>query len=55
VKEARDAHYIIFIDSLNKSICQDCEDSNRRGLGLSYGHDAVISALAEANKNLIVF
>lgn len=54
VKEARDADYVIFIGGLNKSNGQDCEDSDREGLGLSYGQDAVISALAEANKNLIV-
>ena len=54
VKEARDADYVIFIGGLNKSNGQDCEDSDRKGLGLSYGQDAVISALAEANKNLIV-
>ena len=54
VKEARDADYVVFIGGLNKSNGQDCEDSDRKGLGLSYGQDAVISALAEANKNLIV-
>ena len=54
VKEARDADYVIFIGGLNKSNGQDCEDSDREGLGLSYGQDAVISALAGANKNLIV-
>ncbi len=54
VKEARDADYVIFIGGLNKSNGQDCEDSDRKGLGLSYGQDAVISALAGANKNLIV-
>lgn len=54
VKEAQDADYVIFIGGLNKSNGQDCEDSDREGLGLSYGQDAVISALAKANKNLIV-
>ena len=53
VKEARDADYVIFIGGLNKSNGQDCEDSDREGLGLSYGQDAVISALAGANKNLL--
>ena len=43
VKEARDADYVIFIGGLNKSNGQDCEDSDRKGLGLSYGQDAVIS------------
>ena len=54
VKEAQDADYVIFIGGLNKSNGQDCEDSDREGLGLSYGQDAVISALAKTNKNLIV-
>lgn len=54
VKEAQDADYVIFIGGLNKSNGQDCEDSDREGLGLSYGQDTVISALAKANKNLIV-
>ena len=54
VQEAADADYVIFIGGLNKSNGQDCEDSDRKGLGLSYGQDAVISALAKANKNLIV-
>ncbi|WP_297642159.1 glycoside hydrolase family 3 C-terminal domain-containing protein [uncultured Bacteroides sp.] len=54
VKEAGNADYVIFIGGLNKSDGQDCEDSDRKGLGLSYGQDAVISALAKANKNLVV-
>ena len=54
VKEAQDADYVIFIGGLNKSNGQDCEDSDREDLGLSYGQDTVISALAKANKNLIV-
>lgn len=54
VKVASDADYVIFIGGLNKSNHQDCEDSDRAGLGLSYGQDEVIAALAKANKNLIV-
>lgn len=54
VKVAQDADYVIFIGGLNKSAGQDCEDSDRKELGLSYGQDAVISALAKANKNLVV-
>lgn len=54
VKVASDADYVIFIGGLNKSNHQDCEDSDRTGLGLSYGQDGVIAALAKANKNLIV-
>ena len=54
VRVASDADYVIFIGGLNKSKNQDCEDSDRKGLGLPYGQDEVITALAKANKNLIV-
>lgn len=54
VKVAAGADYVVFIGGLNKSNHQDCEDSDRKELNLSYGQDAVISALAKANKNLIV-
>lgn len=54
VKVAAEADYVIFIGGLNKSNHQDCEDSDRKELNLSYGQDAVISALAKANKNLVV-
>ena len=51
---AKEADYVIFIGGLNKSAHQDCEDADRKELGLSYGQDKVITALAKANKNLIV-
>ena len=54
VKVAADADYVIFIGGLNKSNNQDCEDTDRAGLELPYGQDAVISVLAKANKNLVV-
>lgn len=54
VKEAEDADYVIFVGGLNKSAHQDCEDSDRAGLELPYGQDAVIEALAAVNSNLIV-
>ena len=54
VKVASESDYVIFIGGLNKSAGQDCEDSDRKGLNLSYGQDNVIAALAEANKNLVV-
>lgn len=54
VKVAGEADYVIFIGGLNKSNHEDCEDSDRKSLNLSYGQDAVISALAKANKNLVV-
>ena len=54
VAVAREADYVIFIGGLNKSAHQDCEDADRKELGLSYGQDQVIEALAQANKNLIM-
>ena len=54
VKVAADADYVIFIGGLNKSANQDCEDTDRAGIGLPYGQDDVIQALAKVNRNLIV-
>lgn len=54
VAVAKDADYVIFIGGLNKSAHQDCEDADRKEIGLSYGQDKVIASLAQANKNLIV-
>lgn len=51
---ARGADCVIFIGGLNKAKHQDCEDSDREGLGLPYGQDDVIRALAKANPNLVV-
>lgn len=53
VSLAADADYVIFIGGLNKSRNQDCEDSDRKGLGLPYGQDEVISALAEVTDRLV--
>lgn len=54
VEVARTADYVIFVGGLNKSAGQDCEDADRRELGLPYGQDQLIEALAEANENLVV-
>lgn len=54
VAAAEDADYVIFVGGLNKSNHQDCENTDRAGLGLPYGQDAVIKALAEATDRLIV-
>ena len=54
VEMAREADYVIFVGGLNKSWQQDCENSDRTGLGLPYGQDRLIEALAEANDRLIV-
>ena len=54
VRIATEADCVIFIGGLNKSQHQDCEDSDRAGLGLPYGQDELIAQLAKANKRLIV-
>ena len=54
VRVAGEADYVIFIGGLNKSAHQDCEDSDRAGLGLPYDQDKVITELVKVNKNLIV-
>lgn len=54
VKAAGEADIVIFVGGLNKSPHQDCEDTDRAGLGLPYGQDELIGALAKLNKNLVV-
>lgn len=54
VKAAQGADYVIFVGGLNKHDGQDCEGNDRKSYGLPYGQDAVISALAKVNKNVIV-
>ena len=54
VAAAEDADYVIFVGGLNKSNHQDCENTDRAVLGLPYGQDAVIEALAAATDRLIV-
>lgn len=54
VKAAKEADMVIFIGGLNKSDHQDAEGADRLEFGLPYGQDDVISALAEANPNLVV-
>ena len=54
VEIAKQADVVIFVGGLNKSSYQDCEDSDRKGLGLPYNQDNVISKLAKVNKNIVV-
>lgn len=54
VELAKNSDYVIFVGGLNKAAGQDCEDSDRSGLGLPYGQDSLIKALAKANPNLVV-
>lgn len=51
---ARRADVVIFVGGLNKATGQDCEDSDREGLGLPYNQDAVIEALVAANPHTVV-
>lgn len=53
VAAAKDADYVIYIGGLNKKWNQDCEGADRLEYGLPYGQDALIDALASANKNVI--
>ena len=54
VRVAGEADYVIFIGGLNKRAHQDCEDSDRTGLGLPYGQDRVITELVKVNQNLVL-
>lgn len=51
---AKKSDVVIFVGGLNKSDYQDSEGHDRKGLGLPYNQDQLISALAKANKNLAV-
>ncbi|WP_028897236.1 glycoside hydrolase family 3 C-terminal domain-containing protein [Prevotella sp. HUN102] len=53
VAKAKNADYVIFFGGLNKSDYQDCEGHDRKNYELPYNQDAVIEALAKANKNFI--
>ncbi|MDR0938569.1 MAG: glycoside hydrolase family 3 C-terminal domain-containing protein [Mediterranea sp.] len=54
VEAAAKADYVVFVGGLNKSDHQDCEGADRLALGLPYGQDELIAALAKANPNLVV-
>jgi beta-glucosidase len=51
---AKESDFVVFVGGLNKSDHQDAEGMDRESYGLPYNQDAVISALAKANKNLAV-
>lgn len=50
---ARDADYVIFVGGLNKNDNQDCEDTDRAGLGLPYAQNRALSAIAEVTDRLV--
>ena len=54
VEAAKQADAVIFFGGLNKKEGQDCEGVDRSEYALPYGQNAVIEALAAANKNLVV-
>ena len=53
VEKAHEADYVVVFGGLNKSDFQDCEGHDRKEYGLPYGQDALMEALAAANKNVI--
>ena len=54
VAAAADADYVIFIGGLNKSKFQDNEGTDRLDITLPYGQDALIEALADVARKLVV-
>lgn len=53
VAKANEADLVIFVGGLNKNHFQDCEGGDRRFYNLDFYQDELISALAEANANLV--
>lgn len=51
--KAREADVVIMFGGLNKSNYQDCEGHDRKEYGLPYGQDALIEALAKANRQFV--
>lgn len=54
VEKAREADLILYVGGLNKNHRQDCEAGDREGLGLSFGQDSLISALAAVQPRMVV-
>lgn len=54
VEAAKEADLVLFIGGLNKNEHQDCEGADRVSMNLPYEQDALISALAQVNKNVAV-
>ena len=54
VEAAKEADLVLFIGGLNKNEHQDCEGADRESMNLPYEQDALISALAQVNKNVAV-
>lgn len=54
VEAAKEADLVFFIGGLNKNEHQDCEGADRENMNLPYEQDALISDLAQVNKNVVV-
>ena len=53
VETAKAADVVLFFGGLNKSKRQDCESTDREGLGLPYSQDKLITALTEVTDKLV--
>lgn len=53
VEIAKAADVVLFFGGLNKSKRQDCESTDREGLGLPYSQDKLITALTEVTDKLV--
>ena len=53
VSKAKEVDVVLFFGGLNKDEFQDSEGHDRRDYALPYGQDALITALAKANPNLV--
>ncbi|MBO5806193.1 MAG: glycoside hydrolase family 3 C-terminal domain-containing protein [Tidjanibacter sp.] len=53
IQLAKTSDYVVVFGGLNKASHQDCEDSDRFGLGLPYAQDKLIEALADVTDKLI--
>lgn len=53
VEKAKQADIVIYVGGLNKESGQDCEGSDRRSMGLSFGQNELITALLNANPRIV--
>jgi beta-glucosidase len=53
VAKAQGADYVIIFGGLNKSDYQDAEGHDRKHMGMPYGQDELVEALARVNKNVV--
>jgi len=54
LETARKSDLVLFIGGLNKNHKQDCENSDREGLGLPFGQDELIEDILSVNNNVAV-